>query len=67
MLAEIDAMPRPDEVADPFERAHRLLGPPERWGVVRQANIQHMCSRSPSLRHFMHWMAETLDVDINVL
>jgi len=64
LLAEIGAMPPPEEAPDPFAQAHRLLGPPECWSIVRGANIQRAAGRSPSLRAFLARMAEALGVDL---
>jgi hypothetical protein len=66
MLQRIDAMPLPDEVPDPFAEAHVLLGPMERWGIVREASVYRAAARSPSLLCFLSGIAEALGASVDL-
>jgi hypothetical protein len=66
LLAELSAMPLPEEVSDPFDLSCRILGPPGEWGILRDVDTSRAGIRSPSLRRFLSWMAEALGVNIDV-
>lgn len=61
--SEID--PSVQDMEDPYEAAHRFFGPPSMWDFLSRADIRRACERSPSLRHFLSWVARSLGVAFN--
>jgi hypothetical protein len=57
----------PEEIPDPKSLAHRVFGLPQRWGeLVRKADVQRACARSPSLRSFLVGLGRMLGVGVEV-